>query len=323
MAKRGDQSNYPRNQPRFEPIDFDAIRRDYLLADVVRTVVSLKQAGNDLKACCPFHDEKTPSFTIFDAGRKYHCFGCGESGDVLDFLQLLHGVSLREAANILTGNDARRPAFQKRPRSINTDAGEPGKIAAARAIWEASQPINGTLAATYLTARGITIALPDALRFAVLRYGNRGREYPCMVAAVTDPGGEVVGVQRTYLRPDGTGKADLPAPRLSLGRLTGGVVRLTPPARSLILTEGTEDALSLTQLTGLSAWAALGTSNLGKVVLPISTEDVVIGADGDEAGERAAQAAARAYAEKGCRVRILRPAPPHKDFNAELMEGCQ
>ncbi len=299
-----------------EPLDLAAIRANHPLPGVVGVVTKLTRAGNEMKACCPFHGEKTPSFTIFDGGRRYHCFGCGASGDVLDFVQALHGVGLRDAANMLTAGDM--PTVSMPALPVNDDA---DKIAEARAVWDASQPIGGTLAADYLAARGITIALPDALRFASLPYGRWGRDHPCMVAASTLSDGSIIGVQRTYLRPDGRGKADLPNPRLGLGRLAGGAVRLTDPARSIIITEGTEDALSLMQMAGRSAWAALGTTNLARVELPFMTEDVVIGADADEPGEVAAQAALQAYADKGCRVKIIRPLPPHKDFNSELQEA--
>lgn len=307
--------------PRFKqraPLDLDAIRMSHPLTEVVAGHVKLQRAGNEYKACCPFHGEKTPSFTIFSSGLRFHCFGCSASGDVLDFVQALHGVGLRDAADLLTGGDMPVVSMPALPVADDSD-----KIAEARAVWDGAQPIGGTLAETYLRSRAISILLPDALRFASLPYGKWGREHPCMVAASTTSDGTVIGVQRTFLRPDGAGKADLPNPRLSLGRLAGGAVRLTDPARSIILAEGTEDALSLMQLLGHAAWAALGTTNLGRVDLPFMTEDVVIGADADEPGEQAAQAAARAYAEKGCRVRIMRPQSPHKDFNSELQEGCQ
>src|SRR5690606_40466026 len=85
-------------------LDIDAIRRDYPLPSVAGAVVKLRPAGHEFKACCPFHEERTPSFTIFDTGRRFHCFGCGAAGDVLDFVQHLHNVSLREAASMLAGD---------------------------------------------------------------------------------------------------------------------------------------------------------------------------------------------------------------------------
>jgi len=304
------------NRERREPLDLDAIRRDHPLPEVVGAVVPLKRVGNELKACCPFHAEKSPSFTIYHGGARFHCFGCGAGGDVLDFVMRSSGVGLRDAAELLTGGNL--PSVHVAPLPVDDG---PDRSEEARTIWSASVPIKGTVAETYLRNRGLTLPLPDCLRFASLPYGKRGPEYPVLVTAVSMDGGRIVGIQRTYLRPDGSGKADVPAPRLSLGKLSGGAVHLTPPARPLILTEGTEDALSLIQATGRATWAALGTSNLAKVVLPPMVEDVVIGADNDPAGEAAAHKAAHAYAEQGCRVRIIRPLPGCKDFNQELMEA--
>jgi len=297
-------------------LDLDAIRRDNPLPDVPAGAgVVLKRKSNELVGLCPFHSERSPSFTIFNGGNNFHCFGCGAGGDVLDFIQALHGVGLREAGEMLTA----------RAGSIGTIGtiglppveDEPDRSGEALAIWSAAQPIKGTLAEDYLRWRGIDIALPDCLRFASLRYGRTGPEYPVMVAAVSDVADRITGIQRTYLAPDGKGKAQVPKAKLSLGRVSGGAVRLTEPARALILTEGVEDALSLIQTLGRAAWATCGTSNLGKVVLPIATDDVVIGADNDEAGEAAARKAAETYAQQGCKARIIRPLPGFKDFNAE------
>ena len=56
--------------------------------------VSVKRAGSSLKACCPFHHEKTPSFHINDGKGYYHCFGCGESGDAIKFVSKMDRVKL-------------------------------------------------------------------------------------------------------------------------------------------------------------------------------------------------------------------------------------
>jgi len=64
-------------------------------ADIVEIIdarVPLKKAGRDFKACCPFHDEKTPSFTVSQAKQFYHCFGCGAHGTVIGFLMDYDGL---------------------------------------------------------------------------------------------------------------------------------------------------------------------------------------------------------------------------------------
>ncbi len=74
------------------------------LAEVISSYgVSLRRAGSNLKGCCPFHHEKTPSFSVQEAKGFYHCFGCGESGDVFKFVQKMEGLTFIEAAKKLAG----------------------------------------------------------------------------------------------------------------------------------------------------------------------------------------------------------------------------
>ena len=78
--------------------DIDEVRSRTRLDDVVGEFVSLRTAGvGSLKGLCPFHDERTPSFHVRPQVGMYHCFGCGESGDVFTFLQKLDGVTFVEA----------------------------------------------------------------------------------------------------------------------------------------------------------------------------------------------------------------------------------
>ena len=72
------------------------------LADLVASYgVDVRTAGSSKKACCPFHHEKTPSFVINEAKGFYHCFGCGESGDAIGFVQKMEGLSFVEAVKKL------------------------------------------------------------------------------------------------------------------------------------------------------------------------------------------------------------------------------
>lgn len=67
------------------------------IAEVIGEHVALKRAGTNLKGLCPFHAEKTPSFTVNPERKTYHCFGCGEGGDVISFMMNLHRMSFAEA----------------------------------------------------------------------------------------------------------------------------------------------------------------------------------------------------------------------------------
>ena len=74
----------------------DVKARTSIVGLVGRNVALKKQAGK-LFGLCPFHKEKTPSFTVSEAKRSFHCFGCGAHGDAFDYLRLAHGMELREA----------------------------------------------------------------------------------------------------------------------------------------------------------------------------------------------------------------------------------
>ena len=73
------------------------------IIEVVGEIVSLKKAGVNYKGLCPFHAEKTPSFTVNQARRSYHCFGCGEGGDALSFIMRYQSINFWEAVKQLAG----------------------------------------------------------------------------------------------------------------------------------------------------------------------------------------------------------------------------
>ncbi len=294
--------------------------------------VKLHRAGNEMKACCPFHADRTPSFTIYADDRRAHCFGCAWSGDVLDFVQQAYGVKLPGAIEMLDGGALRELEQQRAPAKP-----KPDMRPVAQRIVNASAPIKGTPAEVYLRSRGITMALPHTLRFARLAppqiegngvlAANGPGLLPALVAIVTDARGQLVGLQRTYLTEEGskvavkaTDSDRKPKVKYSLGNVIGGSIQLGPASASMLVTEGLEDGLTLAQALGRSVWVAAGTSMMPQMVFAPETKAVVIGADGDAAGDLAATKAAAAYREAGLAVRIMRPTPPYKDFNAELME---
>lgn len=300
----------PREQ--FQPLDLDAIRRDNPLPGVVGAVVKLERAGNEFKACCPFHSDRSPSFTIFSGGLRFHCFGCGASGDVLDFVQRSQGVSLRDAAAMLGCDNLPTVAVAPLPVDDGEDRSEE-----AKAIWDSALPAPGTLAETYLRSRAITIPVPDTIRFARLRYGKGGPEHPALVAVVVSVDGGIIGIQRTYLAADGNGKLAVTKPKLSLGRVSGGAIRLAPPTASLVVCEGLEDSLTLQQELGVAVWCAAGASMLPAMRFPDLVDSVAIGGDADDAGRASARKAAEAFALRGIASRVFFPIDA-KDFNDEL-----
>ena len=90
--------------PRIRQADVDEVKARTNIADIVGERVALKSAGvGSLKGLCPFHDEKSPSFHVRQQVGYYHCFGCGESGDVYSFLRAMDHVSFTEAVERLAG----------------------------------------------------------------------------------------------------------------------------------------------------------------------------------------------------------------------------
>ncbi|MBR7091359.1 MAG: DNA primase, partial [Clostridia bacterium] len=70
----------------FTPEWLDDLKSRCNIVDVISRVVPLKRSNRDFLGICPFHHEKTPSFRVNEAGQFYHCFGCGDSGDVIKFI---------------------------------------------------------------------------------------------------------------------------------------------------------------------------------------------------------------------------------------------
>lgn len=199
-------------------------------------------------------------------------------------------------------------AFAKRAAGAKVQAAR--RAEAARRLWSGSQPINGTLAEAYLRGRGISCPLPDQLRFhPQCWHGPSASRWPAMVALVE--GGEGFAVHRTYLRPDGGGKAGLlGGDKLMLGATAGGAVRLSGGASRLGVAEGIESALSL--LCGLLAgpaqvWAALSTSGMRSLRLPEQIGQLVIAGDGDQPGREAAHVLADRAHALGWQVSLIDP----------------
>lgn len=208
----------------------------------------------------------------------------------------------------------------QRERERKTDAKM--KSQQALMVWNEVQPIFGTIAETYLRSRGITCELGETLGFHPAAWHGATRlRIPALVANIDV--GEAFAIHRTYLRTDGRGKADVDPPKAMLGATAGGAVRLTQSDGALVVAEGIETALSLASgLLGSPAtiWAALSTSGMRGLRLPADPGQIIIAADGDAAGQAAAQVlASRAYA-LGWTVSLL-PAPDGCDWNDVLTTG--
>ena len=89
------------------------------IVGLINKRVALKKAGKDFKACCPFHEEKTPSFTVVPNKQIYHCFGCGESGGVIDFIMKYDHLAFVEAIETVAGESGVSVVYDQAAKPVD------------------------------------------------------------------------------------------------------------------------------------------------------------------------------------------------------------
>ncbi|WP_114966424.1 DUF7146 domain-containing protein [Alkalilacustris brevis] len=258
--------------------------------------------------CQPERRKGQNALTVADGDGGRLVLHCKKSACA--FLDILAAAGLRsgdyappDAATLVRREAERRAEAQR-------------KAEQAKRLWQEAQPIAGTTAEAYLRGRGITCQLPRTLRFhGACWHGPTAKRYPAMVAAVQGAG--AASVHRTWLRADGSGKADIDLAKAMLGATAGGAVQLAGGPSRLVVGEGIESTLSL--LCGLlddpaTVWAALSTSGLRGLHLPTQPARLTIAADGDKPGRNAAHALAERAHALGWQVSLL-PAPDGFDWN--------
>jgi len=258
-------------------------------------------------------------------------------------------------------NTKRRRAEQK-SRAQKEGAGRNKKKAFA--IWLACQEsLRDTPADLYLKGRGVDLAglgyQPRALRFhpgldnweGLDPKRDQPRRLPALVAAVCNAKGETVAVHRTWLQPSTQpgvfwSKADLKDPKMTLGRYVGGAIRLwrgeavdpdsgeikrapalndAAPGSRVVICGGVEDGLTIVlAVPQFRVLVAVSLANMGSLELPDAISEVIIAADNDASGSRAAEQLDRAiehFQSQGRRVRLARAPDGHKDMNDLVKQG--
>ena len=276
-----------------------------------------KKRGNGWLAPCPAHADRTPSLSIKGTNTRLllHCFAGCEYAAIVEALEDLGYLDKRART---TGQaptckehdeaEARRKQQQK-----------------AQTLWHTAGEIKpGDPAYRYLTeTRRLRLShIPTELRIAPsLEYwttdGDKPRlvaRTPAMLAAVRSLSGELLGVHRTYLSPDGQKfnpeAYNLPrhAPiKKVMGSIANGAIHLYEPGETLLIAEGIETALAAHVLSGLPAWAAISSSNMGRLEVPGGVKTVIICVDNDEAGRRAAAALTERLQSEGKQVEWSEP----------------
>ena len=251
---------------------FERARAQCKVASQVKT--KLGKSGSWLRGECPLCGASkgkvggSAAFVV-DGAERWFCFGCEESGDVIELVAETRYMSRVEAAQWILGPEY-APAAKVEPSADQARASEPGEAAARNAaraadIWHEATPATGTLVETYLASRhidGRVLALMcRRLRFhpRVLwgRSGNRWVHAPGMVGAYHTAAGPTGGVHVTFLRADGRGKADLDPAKRMFGPTADaegrpGAVWLIGPkgVGDLVVGEGIESAGAAAVLHG-------------------------------------------------------------------------
>ncbi|MBO9380264.1 DNA primase [Sphingomonas histidinilytica] len=329
MAERGNRGGRRERNAEGEAAFRKAVddaKERYNITDIVGRTRSVRRAGRAHVALCAFHQERSPSMHLYDSQGRYHCFGCGADGDIIEYVMRTERQGFVDALRWLGA--ANLPAVDPAQRAVAAAEDEAERreaIAEARSIWDAARPARGTPAEAYARSRGIIAELPPSIRFA-RTYAWRDREtgeigpsHAALIGGVVDAAGALIGLQRVFITDDGKAKLWGKRSKRSLGRVRGGALRLGPPAAEVILCEGPEDGLTLMQeLPGRSVWVALGTDMMPAIELPLPITKVTLAGDNDAAGQAAIERAGVALEARGYSVGTMFPRRGFKDFNDQL-----
>ncbi len=313
------------------------------IVDVVSSYVRLgKKSGANLFGLCPFHSEKTPSFSVSPDKQIYHCFGCGKGGGVISFIMEIENLGYRDAVAFL----ARRAGMTLPEETNDAESRRRARMlalnkAAARFFYSQLSTEGGRAACEYMARRQISPevarrfglgAAPDSwdslekamraegftdLELAdagLVRRGKSAGFYDTfrnrLMFPVIDVRGNVIGFSGRILG-DGEPKY-MNSPETLVFNKSRNLFALNLAKKSksgyILLTEGNIDVVSLHQAGFDSAVASLGTSLTAEQARLISryTNEVIIAYDSDGAGLKASQRAIGILEKLDLKVRVLR-----------------
>ena len=312
------------------------------IVDVVSGYVRLtRRSGSNLFGLCPFHSEKTPSFSVSPDKQIYHCFGCGKGGGVINFIMEIENLSFPEAVEFL----AKRAGMQMPEESNDRESRKRSRLLAlnkdaARFFYEQLSSPAGAPAIEYMKRRRIGPATaknfglgyaPDTWDSLVkamhakgysdfelfdaglVRRGKSGGFYDTfrsrLMFPVIDVRGNVIGFSGRILG-DGEPKY-MNSPETLVFNKSRNLFALNLAKKSksgyIILAEGNIDVVSMHQAGFDSAVASLGTSLTPEQARLLSryTKEVIIAYDNDTAGKKAAQRAIGILEKLDLKVRVL------------------
>ena len=295
------------------------------IVEVIDRYVPLKKAGANYVACCPFHAEKTPSFTVSPGKQFYHCFGCGAHGTAIGFLMEYSGKSFPDAVEELArdaGLEVPRSTAPADPARREQTEDLAGLLLQAAKFYRAALK-DSPRAVEYLRQRGLTGAIAarfgigyapgewQALAHTVSNYADKSLETAGLVIVgdagkrydrfrdrimfpIHDASGHVIGFGGRVIDEGEPKYLNSPeTPLFSKGRELYGLFQARPAIRGagkVVVVEGYMDVVALAQHGVEYAVATLGTATtpIHAQKLFRITDAVVFCFDGDEAGRRAA-----------------------------------
>jgi hypothetical protein len=262
--------------------------------DVIDAVAHFCTGGNRLSA--------------FDYLRKHFGLGAGGAVRACDLSQ----------QHQLNSTRARNAALEQARRAIALER----KRGRAWQVWSNAIPIAGTPAELYLRSRAIRCppgGWPACMRFCPTYPIDRGA--PALLFAIQGESDRFMGIQSVALTREGQKNPDWNGTvKKTWPSVKGGTIRFGEPTDALFMTEGPEDALSIRQLIGCSAWACAGIAMMKDIWLPPVARTAVIMAHADAAGAAGAERARAAFLDRGLVCSIVRP-PSGQDWNDLLQAG--
>lgn len=303
------------------------------IADVVGRYVQLKAAGANLQGLCPFHNEKSPSFTVSPSKQFYHCFGCGAHGNAVGFVMEHLGLTFPEAVENLAGNLGIDVPYEKGmdvPAEVRSEREELVELLTRAANYYKAQLKKSPVAIDYLKNRGLTGQVaarygmgyaPDAyqnLEAVVENYASNtqldlagltkisdsNRRYDAFRGRIMFPirnaKGQVIGFGGRVLGDEKPKYLNSPeTPVFSKGHEVYGLFEARQAIHKMgyaLVTEGYMDVVALAQWGFENAVATLGTAVTPDHVLKLfkQTDRLVFAFDGDGAGQKAAWRALQA-----------------------------
>lgn len=329
--------------------DVDRIKERIEIAEVIGSYVDLEKAGSNLKAKCPFHNEKTPSFFVSPDRGLYYCFGCGAKGDVFTFVQEFEGVDFYGALQILakragiTLQGADKEARDKRNRLFEI-------LEMATLFFQQNRTENSSVGA-YLKSRGISSETAESFRLGyapdewralysylkrkevseaemeesgLVKQNSKGRHYDRfrnrIIFPIADTAGRVVGFSGRLLDTNEKAPKYLNSPETDLFKKSSilyGYDRAKHAIRSnnfCILVEGQIDLVLAHQAGYKNTVAVSGTSitSYHLKIINRMTDNLLLAFDADAAGIESEKKAAKIALSMGMDVKAI-DLPEDKD----------